>query len=390
MQLNTNNSKFSERVRIVSLVSQGLCSSSQGALSLGTSQRQIQRLVKIFREANENPLVLLTKPRNHWNRKSKKLQNMVVAFKKERLSRSNYGIVDLIKQETGEKISPMTVKRILLNNRCYQKEEIKRRTFKKFEAKKFGQILQMDTTEGCWLKGYRRTKLILILDDYSRAILGFKWAASDTTWQNMLVLRSVILKYGLPKMIYTDNDSKFRTIRHGSVYFKYHKEEYQTEMHKALNGLGIVLVNHPPYQAFCKGKIERVFRFIQGRFLPESKAKDFNELNREFRKWVSWYNQNHINRMTGVVPKKRFWPKAFKPLSGKEDLDWIFSLKQSRKIDKYNSFSLDGIRYFLKNQVCLVGERVELAINPTHKIRVYREKEFIQEFKKKKRPKQSS
>jgi transposase InsO family protein len=372
-----------DKINIISLANQGLCSTVQAASSLNISQRQAQRLVKSLKENNNDPLILSPKPRSYWNKKSDKLCDLVVSLKKESPYRSNYAIADLIKENEKGTISAPTVRKILIKNNCYQKENIKRRTFKKFEAKEFGQILQMDTTEGCWLKGYRRTKLIMVIDDYSRAILGFKWTDKDDTWNNMLVLKGIIAKYGLPGMVYTDNDSKFRTIRHGSIYFKYHQEEYQTEIHKALNRLGIALVNHPPYHAFCKGKIERLFRFIQERFIPEMKANDFEGLNQEFSQWVDWYNNNHINRMTNCKPKERFKPNGFKPLSGNEDLDYAFSLKEMRKIDKYNSFTLDGSRYFIRNQDCLVGDTVELAINPTHKIRVYHNKEFIQQFKKK-------
>jgi len=270
-----------KKVNAVALVSEGLCPSLQAALSLGISQRHVQRLVKAFERQDNNALALLPKPRNYWNKKTNKTADLVISLKKENLCRSNYAIADLAKAQ-GEKVSAPTVRKILIQNNCYQKQDLIRRTFKKFEAKKFGQIVQMDTTEGCWLKGYRKTKLVLILDDYSRTILSFRWTECDTTWENMLVLRSMIEKYGIPKMVYTDNDSKFRTIRHGSIYFKYHQQEYRTEIHKALNQLGILLVNHPPYHAFCKGKIERLFRFIQERFIPEMKAKNFEELNQEF------------------------------------------------------------------------------------------------------------
>ena len=376
-QFNTD-----EKLKVIKLVSEGLCSSKQASEVLKISQRQVQRLVKVLREGDGNPLALSPKPRNYWNKKSDKIVDLILNLKKESTYRSNYAIADLVKEETRERISPVTVRKILLNNNYYQKEDVKRRIFKKFEAKEFGQILQMDTMEGCWLEGYRRTKLIMVIDDYSRAILGFRWTANDTAWENMLVLREIIERYGLPKMIYTDNDSKFRTIRHGSIYFKYHQEEYQTEIHKALSALDILLVNHPPYQAFCKGKIERLFRFIQERFLPESQAKDFEELNQEFAKWVRWYNSEHTNRMTGCKPKERFQPCGFKPLPGKKDLDYIFFLKVTRKIDKYNSFSLDGTRYFLKRQYPLAGERIEIAVNPTHRIKVYYNQRFIQGFKK--------
>jgi len=369
-----------KRVRIINLVKEGLCSSKDAGLSLGISRRQVQRLLKNAKESNNVLKACSFKPRNHWNKKSKELEKLVLSLKKERIQRSNYCIVDILKQK-GHSISVGTVRKILIDNNCYSSKETEKRSFKKFEAKKSGQLVQMDTTEGCWLKGYKKVKLIMIMDDYSRAILGFKWAEKDSTWNNMLVLRDIVFKYGLPKIVYTDNDSKFRTIRHGSVYFEYHKKEYRTEIHKALNQLGVTLLNHPPYQAFCKGKVERLFQFIQKRFLPEIKAKNLEELNKEFAGWVKWYNLNHVNRMTGCKPKERLKQHCFKPLSGKEDLNWIFSIKELRKIDKYNSFSLNGNRYFLKNQPCLVGEKVELALNPTHRIRVYFDKKFVQEFK---------
>ncbi len=371
------------RIRIIELLSNELCSSKQASLALNISQRQIQRLVKRFKENDFNLSSLLSRKRNDWNKKSDQLRDLIISLKKENPRRSNYCISDLLKQNNDTSLSacPATVRKILINNNCYSSKETERRTFKMFEAKKAGQIIQMDTTEGCWLKGYKKIKLVLVLDDYSRAIVGFRWVEEDTTWNNMLVLKDLVLKYGIPRMIYTDNDSKFRTIRHGSIYFKYHKDEYKTEIHKSLKELGVALVNHPPYHAFCKGKIERLFRFIQGRFIPEMKARNLEELNKEFSLWVKWYNANHVNRMTGCKPKERLKHHCFKPLSGQEDLGWIFSVKEMRRIDKYNSFTVNGSRYFLKNQPCLVGERVALALNPTHKIRVYSEKKFIQEFK---------
>lgn len=367
-----------QRINVIKLASQGLCSSRQAALLLRISQRQVQRLVQKLKQQGVPGLI--PNPRNHWNKKSKELTDLIVSLKKQRVQRSNYHISDLVAR-AGFKACPATVRKILINNNCYSPEQTEKRTFKMFEASDAGQIIQMDTTEGCWLKGYRVIKLIMVIDDYSRAILAFRWTEKDTTWNNMLVLRDMVLKYGIPKIVYTDNDSKFRIIRHGSIYFKYHQQEYQTEIHKALNRLGVTLLNHPPYQAFCKGKIERLFQFVQKRFVPEITSNNLQELNKEFAEWVQWYNREHVNRITKCKPKERLKNHSFKPLSGQEDLDRIFSVKQFRKIDKYNSFSLNGSRYFLKNQQCLVGERVELALNPIHKVRVYHHNKFVQEFK---------
>ncbi|MBU1177398.1 DDE-type integrase/transposase/recombinase [Patescibacteria group bacterium] len=369
-----------DRFSQLRFLDKGLISLNNTAANLKLSTRQVQRLLKELKDNRWNLNVLLPKTRGGWNKRDE-LRKKVILLHKQRPQRSNPAICDLLKEKDIQ-ISPATVRRIRIENNLYKEVKIEKRYFKRFEAKKFGHLLQMDTTEGYWLKG-SKAKLILILDDYSRAILAFNWAEQDTTWNNMVVLRSVIVKYGLPAVIYTDNDSKFRVIRNKrSNYSSYQTDKnYETEIKRALRELGIALVNHPPYQAFCKGKVERLFRFIQGRFIPEIKARNFKELNLEFGKWVEWYNQNHINRMTGTKPKERFNPNGFKPLSGKEDLDFILSLREERKIDKYNSFSLNGKQYYLKSKEPFWGQRMTLALNPDHRIRVYNCDKFIQEFK---------
>ena len=375
-----NKEILEDRFSQLRFFDKGLISLNNAAANLELSVRQVQRLIKRLKDNEWNPNVLLPKTRGGWN-KRKDLRKKVILLHKQKPQRSNPAIRDLFKEE-GISVSSATIRRIRIEANLYQEVKIEKRYFKRFEAKKFGHLLQMDTTEGYWLNG-NKAKLILVLDDYSRAILAFNWAEQDTTWNNMVVLRSVIAKYGKPAIIYTDNDSKFRVIRNkASNYSSYQTDKnYETGIGKALRELGIALVNHPPYQAFCKGKVERLFRFIQDRFIPEMKAKNFKELNKEFGQWVNWYNQKHINRMTGTEPKERFVPNGFKPLSGKEDLDFIFSIREERKIDKYNSFSLNGKQYYLKSKEPFWGMRVTLALNPDHRIRVYTEDKFLEEFK---------
>lgn len=344
-----NKEIIEERFLHLSLLGKGLISLESAAENLNLSLRQTQRLVRKLKNNNWNPEALLSKAKNSWN-KRKDLRDKVIALHNERPQRSNPAIQYLL-QEQGIKASPSTIRRIRIEKNIYrQKEKVEKRYFRKFEAKRFGDLLQMDTTEGHWLQA-RKVKLIMVIDDYSRAILSFRWAKHDTTWNNMLVLREMIEKYGLPGIIYTDNDSKFRIIRRPSRHFNYKKDCYKTEIKRALKELNIALINHPPYQAFCKGKVERLFRFIEDRFLPEMRVKDIEELNQKFSKWVKWYNSEHTNRMTGCKPKERLEPNGFKPLPEEKDLDYIFSLRKKRMIDKYNSFSFNGKRYFLKSMV---------------------------------------
>ena len=245
-------------------------------------------------------------------------------------------------------------------------------------------MVQMDTSSGSWLEGYRRIYLVLIMDDFSRTILAARFFDSDSTYNNMLVLREAIERYGIFPILYSDNDSKFKLIRYeGSRFFNYKEEtlagEVITEIHRALLELGITLITHLPGNARAKGKIERLFRFIQERFISEHEAANLDELNSQLQKWIDWYNHHHINRDTGCIPLCRRTPSALRPLDG-INLDDVFCLKEERKVGKDNSFSLDGVTYTIPREHNMVAFKVRLHIHPGKKIRVWHKDQFLCEL----------
>jgi len=156
-------------------------------------------------------------------------------------------------------------------------------------------------------------------------------------------------------------------------------EEVITEIHRALLELGITLITHLPGNARAKGKIERLFRFIQERFISEHTASNLDELNSQLQKWINWYNNHHINRDTGCISLSRRIPSALRSLDG-ANLDDIFCIKEERKVGKYNSFSLDEITYTIPREHNMVAFKVRLHIHPGKKIRVWHKEEFLCEL----------
>jgi hypothetical protein len=105
-----------------------------------------------------------------------------------------------------------------------------------------------------------------ILDDYSRAAVAARVFPSDSSYHSLLTLRQAMERYGRPRVLYTDNDSKFRLTRYQrSRFFTYREETLQglveTEVGRALRELDVQLLSHLPGNAQAKGKIERFFRF---------------------------------------------------------------------------------------------------------------------------------
>jgi transposase InsO family protein len=315
----------------------------EAAKQLGLPLCHTKRLAGELREAGGDFSCLLFQ-RQHpaWNRLPQQARNTVVALKEERPQRSNPFIAELLDELYGIKVHSTTVRNILIETGKYTRSRERRRPAVRFEAKSFGKIYQMDSTSGAWLEGYRQVTLVLILDDYSRIIVAGHFMDSDSTYNNMLVIREAIEKYGLFSLFYIDNDSKFKVIRHGnSRFFDYEEEtltgETITEIHRALLELGIVLLPHEKDVAQAKGKIERIFRFIQERFILEHTATTLEELDQQFQKWIEWYNTCHINRDTGVVPRARLQPSVTKLLPYGLNLDDAFCFKEERKVAKDTS-----------------------------------------------------
>ncbi len=110
---------------------------------------------------------------------------------------------------------------------------------------------------------------------------GFVYAEfhpSETVWANICVIRAYIEQRGVFMALYTDKASHFRTTRHGGLHYEVEVEQKETQIERALNELGIKLINANTPQA--KGRVERKFRFFQDRLIKEMRLrgiKDYGE-----------------------------------------------------------------------------------------------------------------
>lgn len=413
--MKKNNAIYPEKLirvyRIITLVKEHRMKQRQAAKELNLSVRQIRRLVRRFKQS-KGCIDSLRYKRNHpaWNSIPAPIRDKVAKLKEQRKKRSCQHIAELLpkhltKEEKKllgqrETIHLSTIRRILIEKDQYSKSYTKSEPANRFEMSSFGELAQMDTHHIRRWPDFDRIYLIMVIDDYSRMILAGRFFSSDSTYNNMLVLKEAIKKYGLFQMLYTDNSSIFnytlhtkfshRVIKGQMEFYPYHvnSQQVKTDVEIALLELGIPMISHAIGNPKAKGKIERLFRFIEGRFVKEQRyqVKSLDELNRNFQIWIRWYNHCWINRNTGVPPIKRLKPSVFKPLPKDINLDDIFCLKDERKVAKDNSFSYDGSTYTINHKYNMVAYTVELHIHPMRKIRVWHDNKFIQEFKYKRKP----
>ena len=180
-------------------------------------------------------------------------------------------------------------------------------------------------------------QLLLFLDDYSRFILRGRFCHRSGRGPVFSALRETFLAYGLPKAVLTDRGPEF--CPHGG--------SGETEYQVALRLLGVKPVLARPYHPMTKGKVERLFRFIQGDFLAEvrDKVQSLPELNAALDRWLSWHNQEHRRRALGNRSPAH-WYQPAEPASP-EDLLAALTREYPRKVGKDGRISFEGRSYQL-------------------------------------------
>jgi len=362
------------RYPLVVLVEQGRLTQEEAGREMGLSSRQVRRVLKRYRESGRR-LESLAYQRRHasWNALPDSTNEEIRRLHREYPHWSAPAIAEALAATEGVVVHRATVHR-LLRREAGNPLPRHRRPARRFEMRAFGELWQMDTTVGAWLEGYRRVCVVGILDDYSRAAVAGRVFPTDSSYHSLLTLRQAMERYGRPRVLYTDNDSKFRLTRYQrSRFFIYREETLQgvveTEVGRALREMDVQLLSHLPGNAQAKGKIERFFRFLQERVLDHNQAGSLEELQALVDHWVEEYNTRHINRDTGCTPGERLQPAVTRPLEGSPDD--IFCLKEERKVAKDHTFTLDGVTYTLPSEPCLVAFKVQVHIHPGERLRVW-------------------
>ena len=134
-----------------------------------------------------------------------------------------------------------------------------------------GELVQWDTSEHDWLEGRGDEKLYLIsmIDDATSELLA-RFVRSDSTEENMRLLRTYLERNGRPIAFYTDKASLFRTapkVRRDAQALpsQEQKELPPTQIGRALQELQIVWI--PAHSPQAKGRVERNFGTAQDRLV---------------------------------------------------------------------------------------------------------------------------
>lgn len=221
----------------------------------------------------------------------------------------------------GRKPSKTALYRFMRKNKLNRNQHQKPSSVRTFEYPYFGDMWSADFLHGPKIrKGANsyKTYLSAIIDDATRYVVAASFHLSESTQSFLGDLMLSVRRFGIPKKLYTDN---------GSAYRSNHLQVVGAR-------LAIALPHTPPYKPQGRGKIERFFRTVRDGFLTGRSQTTIKTLNKDFSHWLTTYH-NTVHRTLGMSPMNRKLTDVGHPLEQIDptrNINDMFRLHERRKV----------------------------------------------------------
>lgn len=330
------------------------------------SVRSLERYLEMFRKGEWDGL----KPKGRVRKTNMRIPPTVlqeaIRLRKERPERSVEQLIFIL-EEGGtvprQLLAPSTLARHLKKAGASRKDLLKAgadKEFRRFEAEDIHLLWQFDFQHSLYLpdpknpKKRKKAILFLILDDYSRYVVHAEYYWDEKLPRMEDSLKKAILKHGIPSQFYCDNGAAFSS----------------QHLVRICGKLGIHLSHSRPYRPQGRGKVERMFRFIDSSFKHEAYASieqqritTLPELNAALAAWIDGFYHHREHGSTKQTPHMRLTSSS-RELRRKTlgELTDVFLWEEKRTVDKTGCVRLDSNTYEVDTQLC--GERILLRYDP--------------------------
>jgi len=254
------------------------------------------------------------------------------------------------------KIDKKTLNRYL-NNKGAPKEKVgrERGIFQRWQKERANDLWQCDSSGGVWLPNpanpqkYKQTRLLSFIDDATRVMPHAEFYWDEQLPSLVDCFRKALLKRGKPRRLLCDNA------------FIYHS----TVLRSACAQLGIELSFCMEYSPESKGKVERSYGTVKGRFYEEAKHAGLSTLDELNKFWFAWltyeYHQSKHSalNMTPIQRWQQDEDADFVQQISAEQIDRALMVREIRKADiQTGIIRLNNHCYQLKPE--LAGKEVEV------------------------------
>ncbi len=224
---------------------------------------------------------------------------------------------------------------------------------RRYERAHINEVWYGDICFGPYLstpEGKKRIYFMALIDDASRFIVAADVFFNDNYENLMSLIRSAVLKHGIPHLFSFDNGSSYRN--------------QQMELLAARIGSSVHYCE--PFTPTSKSKIERWFLTMRLQYLATLDMNRFDSINalrRDFDAYVLRYNQTVHSSLNGLSPQERFFmePEKIRRLS-EFDAAHSFMLETERRVSADGVVSIDSKEYEVHYRYA--KQRIRLLYSP--------------------------
>jgi len=199
-----------------------------------------------------------------------------------------------------------------------------------------GMLLHIDGSTHRWLAQGRWYDLLVILDDATSEIYYAQLVEEESTRTVLTALLEVVEKKGVFCALYSDRASHFFVTEKGSGKVD---RRSLTQVGRALRELEVEAI--AAYSPQARGRSERNFGTWQGRLPQELRVARITtpEAANQFlrQRYIAEFNRKFS------VPAAQSGSAFLK--TGRKDLEWIFSVQHTRKVDRDNTVVVENQVY---------------------------------------------
>jgi putative transposase len=196
----------------------------------------------------------------------------------------------------GVTISIGTVRKIMVANgyKGRRKKPDKEKTWSRFEARRPLELAQMDILE--FFINKLKVYLLILLDDFSRFILGWRLLTETSIDAVMGLVQEAIDRYGKMEELLTDRGFVFYSWKGANRFERYLEVEKIDHIHAS--------AHHPQ----TLGKIEALNGHLTRELIQQEHFSGIEDAAKAISRWVFHYNYERTHQGLGglLVPSDRF------------------------------------------------------------------------------------
>ena len=370
--LNNNEKRKYETIE---KVINGFMTRKEASMELNLSLKQIDRLKKIYCSEGKNGFIHKNRGKKNPNKKSddliKKLEDLYLKefydynfeqfYEEEVFGKYDISYDAMLKRFTQDDIiSPLAhkktikaynekMKSVTINNT----DEVLNEKFELFKSRiievekahirrssnlyVFGQEVQMDACEKYWFGGLV-SYLHLAVDKATKKVLFGWFEYEEITRGYFVLLFHIIINYGIPAKIKTDNRSTFSANNTKNK----EKKAFLTQFGKVCEELNIVL--HTTSVSTAKANVERENRTFKNRLIAELRHEYITDIDNANKYLNEVFIPKMNKKFSYAIDKNKSLMKENN--YSEEELKLIISEKYTRIIDNASSISY-GRKYYI-------------------------------------------